>query len=117
MENRGWAAHKRDNLALARAFVNQHAPYFGPTLYGLVPFPKPGLTAIADGPMAVTERLVLLYDPEWVQNETVEVLAFGLAHECMHDLLRHVARGKSYLDKERWNKAGDLFINGSMAKQ
>lgn len=117
MENRGWAAHKRDNLALARAFVNQHAPYFGPTLYGLVPFPKPGLTAIAGGPMAVTERLVLLYDPEWVQNETVEVLAFGLAHECMHDLLRHVARGKSYLDKERWNKAGDLFINGSMAKQ
>lgn len=69
---------------------------------------------MAGGPLAVTERLVMYYEPEWVEEVEVEVLATGLAHECLHSQLQHVQRGKRYADKKRWNIAGDLFINGTM---
>ncbi len=108
---------KASHLSLARMYVKQWAPYFGPTLYGMIPVPVPDLTKLAGGPLAVTDRLVLLYEPEWVESNPVQVVATGLGHECMHDLLRHVARGKHYPHKQKFNIAGDLFINGSMAAQ
>lgn len=119
MTKRGWTTQTRkaSNLALARAYVMQYAPYLSATLYGLIPTPTPGLTAFAGGPLAVTERLVLYFEPEWIESVSVQVLATGLAHECLHDQLRHVARGKSYPDKKQWNRAGDLFINGTMRTQ
>lgn len=67
--------------------------------------------------MAVSERLVLLYEPEWVATTKINILATALAHECLHDQLRHIARGNMYADKKRFNRAGDLFINGTMAQQ
>lgn len=114
---RGWTAHKNSNLALARAYVKQYAPYLSPTLYGLVPSPVEGLVELAGGPLAVTERLVLYYEPKWVESVSTIVLATGLAHECLHDQLRHVARSKAYRDRKRFNSAGDLFINASMRSQ
>lgn len=106
-----------NKLALARAYVKLQAPYFGATLYGLIPRPYVGLTEIAGGPLAVTERLVLLYEPDWLNEISVLVLATGLGHECLHALLHHINRGKSYADPERYNRAADLFINGTMVKQ
>lgn len=114
---RGWEAHKTTNLADARSYVRQYAPYLSPTLYGLIPTPMEGLRELAGGPLAVTDRLVLYYEPEWVAEMGTIVLATGLAHECLHDQLRHVARSKLYPNKKRWNQAGDLFINGSMRTQ
>jgi predicted metal-dependent peptidase len=108
---------KVGNLVVARAYVKQYAPYFSPTLYGFIPTPYPGLLEEVGGPIAVTERLVLLYEPAWVENEEMIVLATGLAHECLHDLLRHIARGKQYPNPKRFNKAADLFINGTMETQ
>lgn len=94
-------------LANARTCVRKRAPYFSPALYGLIP------VAVENSPypMAVTDKLVLLYDPKWVVNENVQVLAFALAHEIMHVLLNHVVRGEVYSNKERWNEACDLYIN------
>lgn len=106
-----------EKLPLARAYVKLQAPYFSATLYALVPTPYEGLTQIAGGPLAVTERLVLLYEPSWLQEISVLVLATGLGHECLHAQLRHINRGKAYPDPERFNKAADLFINGTMVKQ
>lgn len=117
MMGKGWNSHKGDKLALARGYVKQYAPYMGPTLYGFVPTPVEGLSSKVGGPLAVTDRLVLLYEPEWVESVSMPQLATGLAHEICHDQLRHVARGKLYLDKKRWVKAADLFINGMLATQ
>lgn len=115
MTARGWAAqNKSSNLVLARLYVKLHAPYLAQTLFGLIPTPMPGLREMAGGPLAVTERLVLYYEPAWVEEVDVEVLATGLAHEILHSQLQHVQRGKKYADKKRWNIAGDLFINGVM---
>ncbi len=111
------AQSKKSGFALARGYVMQNAPYFAHTLYAFIPTPFENLTEVAGGPLAVTERLVLLYDPEWVKSIDMETLATGLCHEVMHDQLRHIARGKAYPDKQRFNLAGDLFINGLMAKQ
>lgn len=104
-------------IALARAYVKQNAPYFSPTLYGFIPHAYPGLTELAGGPLAVTEHLVLLYEPSWVQEVDTWILATGLGHEVLHDQLRHIRRMKLYQDKKRANRAGDLFINGTMAAQ
>lgn len=113
---RGWSAqHRASNLVLARLYVKLNAPYLSPTLFGLIPTPVPELRAMVGGPLAVTDRLVMYFDPEWVESVSVQILATGLAHECMHVQLEHVTRGTRYPDKKRWNIAGDLFINGSMS--
>lgn len=115
---RGWAAQaKASNLTLARAYVKQYAPYMSSTLYGLIPSPVDHLTEIVGGPMGVTDRLVLYYDPAWVNSSSVLVVATGLMHECMHAQLKHMKRGQAYEDPKRFNRAGDLFINGSMRNQ
>jgi predicted metal-dependent peptidase len=115
---KGWAAQgKASNLTLARAYVKQYAPYMSSTLYGLVPSPVPNLREIVHGPMGVTDRLVLYYDPDWVNESSTLVVATGLMHECMHAQLKHMKRGKAYEDPKRFNRAGDLFINSSMRNQ
>lgn len=108
---------KRNGFALARSYVMHNAPYFSPTLYAFIPTPYEGLTEAAGGPLAVTERLVLLYEPAWVASISSKMLATGLCHEVMHDQLRHIKRGMAYPDRRRFNLAGDLFINGLMTKQ
>lgn len=105
------------NLSLARNYVKLNAPYYTSTLYGFIPTPIEDLTALVGGPLAVTERLVLFYEPKWVETVSVKMLASGLAHEIMHHQLSHVARGKVYLDQERFNWAGDLVINQLLRKQ
>jgi len=115
MTVRGWNAQsKSSNLVLARLYVKLHAPYLAQTLFGLIPTPMPGMRETVGGPLAVTERLVMYYDPTWVEEVEVEVLATGLAHEILHAQLHHVQRGKKYADRKRWNIASDLFINGVM---
>ncbi len=104
-------------MASARSYVRLWAPYMMPTLYAFVPVPVADLTKKIGGPMAVTNRLVLLYEPAWVNKVDAWELATGLAHEVCHDQLRHISRGSSYPHKMRWNYAGDLFINGMLEKQ
>lgn len=116
MAGTGWD-RADDKLPLARAYVKLQAPYFSATLYALVPTPYVGLTQLAGGPLAVTERLVLLYEPSWLQEISVLTLATGLGHECLHAQLKHINRGKAYPDPKRFNRAADLFINGTMANQ
>lgn len=115
--NKSWRDTKGQNLAIARAYVRMNAVYFSPTLYGFVPVPVENLRALVGGPLAVTDKLVLYYEPEWVEKEDVLVLATGLAHEVMHDQLHHVRRGLRYPDPERFNRAADLFVNQALRAQ
>lgn len=114
---KGWVNAQASNLPIARAYVKQCAPYVSPTLYLLVPHEVKNLIELAGGPMAVTEHMVLLYDPAWVQSVSVKVVATGLMHECMHVQLHHVRRGRSYPNPKLFYKASDLFINGVMVRQ
>lgn len=106
-----------DKLVLARSYVRLNAAYYSSTLYGLIPTPIEDLTTVAGGPLAVTERLVLFYEPAWVEAVSTKRLATGLAHEIMHHQLRHVSRGKNYSDQKRFNAAGDLVINQLLRTQ
>lgn len=95
-----------------------NAPYFRPALYSLIPTPIEDLTALIGGPMAVTDRLLLLYEPAWVEGEAdMTEVATGIGHEIFHYLLHHVARGQAYPDPQKFNLAADLFINDVMRKQ
>jgi predicted metal-dependent peptidase len=112
-----WRRLKESKLVSARAYVRRYATYFAPTLYAMVPTPVENLTALVGGPMAVTERLVLLYEPDWIADEDPLIIATGLAHEVMHDQSKHILRGKRYPDMKRFNRAGDLSINHALRQQ
>lgn len=108
---------KGSRMASARSYARMCAPYMMPTLYAFIPVAVDNLTEKIGGPLAVTERLVLLYDTNWVTTVDSVTLATGLVHEICHDQLRHIVRGASYPDKQKWNLAGDLFINGMLSQQ
>lgn len=64
------------------------------------------------GTIGVTDKAVLMWDPEWMAGNTPEQAAGLLIHECMHLMLGHMKRGKAAgRDPALDNKAGDLAIN------
>lgn len=63
------------------------APYFGATMRGLIRCEAPGIRTLA---VSVDGRL--LWDPEFITRESIEVIAFGLMHEAMHVLFKHFER-------------------------
>ena len=75
------------------------------------------MTAAIGGPMAVTDKLVLMYEPVWAAQETHVVLATGLAHECLHCSLNHIERGLDLADQEAWGLAIDFVVNGMLRRQ
>lgn len=102
---------------LGRAYLRKQAPYLAHTLYGLVPEAVPGC-----GTMAVTEGMVMYYDPLWIESEpsfqTMENGKFT-GHECVaacvHHECQHIVRGLERLvvlpDPELANIAADMAIN------
>lgn len=94
-------------LASGRLLACEKAPYFRSVLHGLSPKEVPGI-----GTIGVTDRAVLLYDPEWVAERAPENMAALLVHEVMHIVLNHGRRGLlSGHDPRKSNIAGDLAIN------
>lgn len=98
-----------ENLALARMIVAKKAPYLCPTIYGLIPHPEPGF-----GSIAVTEGMVMIYDPLEISKWSSEDLAGGLVHEARHHIGNHMARGEGMLDKDTANIAMDMTINPNL---
>jgi len=99
-------------LAVARAIVSRDAPYIASILYGLVPHPEKGF-----GTMATTDHMVLLYDPDWLQTLTDEVVAGILMHECCHVFYEHLKRFEPIMGGEERvlaNIAMDIAINPSL---
>lgn len=105
-----WRDMKRSGLANARLYVQANAPYFGSTLYGMTPMAVEGLLE-QGGPMACTEQLVLLFDPDWVEKEDELILATGLAHEVLHSQLKFFQRVQQYGSPEDFNLAQDIAMN------
>jgi predicted metal-dependent peptidase len=97
-------------LAAARLLARETMPYFQAALLSLVPRPQPGL-----GTLGVSERLVMYYDPEVVQEWGVKYTAAALIHELLHPLRDHAGRCKALAaDPRLFNVAGDCEINDDL---
>lgn len=98
-----------EKMARARVLVSRDAPYISSVLYGLVPYPVPGMRT-----MSTTEHMVLLYDPEWILTLSDDILAGIIFHECMHVLRDHIKRFIDALAGDEAfmaNVAMDIAIN------
>lgn len=95
-----------DKLGAARTFALKRCPYSRAALYALVPTVCEGL-----GTMAVTDSMLLLYDPAVVDKWSVEELAAVMVgHEIWHVLRMHAKR-RGDKNPKLWNMAGDAEIN------
>jgi predicted metal-dependent peptidase len=112
-------AESRKALAETRAYVRRHAPYISRILYGLVPYFAPGF-----GTLAVTDRMVLIIDPEVFNPWPINVRGGAIFHECMHIAHGHAgqrARTKRITelmkdDQDSALTAIDLPINSEIRK-
>ena len=112
-------------MAVAYIIMRQKMPYLQTLLNTLVCVETPGLNTLG-----VTDRLVLMWDPAFVERVTNNELAAVLLHEVMHVMQKHDKRFKRYVfgredvtleelrkDKDFhskmkiWNIAGDCEIN------
>jgi len=112
------AAFSGHLIAKGRAYVVSRAPYIVQTLYALAPVATYRLKT-----MAVTEGLVMGYNPLWIYHEPAfrlvdangidigyKVMGACLYHECWHPL-RGMERLKALPNPEIANVAGDMPIN------
>lgn len=94
-------------LAAARLAAAKVAPYFTTALLSLVPREAHGLNTFA-----VTEKMVLLWDPAALERWSVQQTAAVLVHEISHVLRDHFARAKALgADPKLFNIAEDMEIN------
>jgi predicted metal-dependent peptidase len=97
-------------LALARAATEKKVPYFMAGVYGLTPYPVPGL-----GTMGVSKGLALIYDPVWTMNLPTEECSNTIIHEVIHVYLDHCKRIEiAKMEPHMANIAADLSANGLM---
>jgi predicted metal-dependent peptidase len=98
-----------ERLGDARLILRVKAPYSRALLTNLTVREVWGL-----GTIGVTHKAVMIYDPAWLAQWSIEQIAGLLMHELMHMMLRHGSRCGSR-DPGTWNVAGDLSINPAVA--
>lgn len=99
-------------LATARLSAMRGAPYLTQAVFALIPYPAPGL-----GTLGVTEKGIMLYDPEIVEKLSVEELGALLLHEVSHYLRDHMGRCKTVRAHPMlWNLAADAEINDDLVQ-
>lgn len=85
--------------------------YMSALVYGMPCRPKPDCETLA-----VDQYGRMVYSPEFVESLTIEQLAYGILHECLHLALSHHKRFKAWrpnaTERERrvWNIAADFCI-------
>lgn len=103
-----------DELVIARLWVRNRLPYLTNAIMALRPVCRPGLGTCC------TDRYMRLYfDPATITQWSREELGFAVAHEALHNSLRHFDRIKQFdnirigrLSLE--NIAKDLAINSML---
>ena len=63
-----------------------------------------------------TDARALYYNPDYINNLTLEQTQFALAHEALHCALSHFAR-REHRNGARWDVACDLAINPILIKE
>lgn len=77
---------------------------FAPLIFKLEP------KAVEYLPTMATDGRSLLYNPNFVMEQSVEHLKFAILHEVLHCALRHPPR-RGFRDPELWNICCDLVVN------
>lgn len=106
-------------IATARAVALDRMPYFSSGVLDLVPREAPGL-----GSLAVTDRGILLFDPEVLGQWTPAEGGAVYLHEYLHIFLKHSERFErlvrsgvlttSAQDRQLWNECCDAEINDDL---
>ncbi len=100
----------KDKFAKAKVHLVISSPFFSSILL------KRDLVERKDLPtMAVDKEGNILYNPDFVEQLSVDTLTFVLAHESMHVALAHLHRLQNR-DPELWNIACDAVINEILIK-
>ncbi len=94
----------REKITKARTGLLLDSPFFGSLALRLK------LTENTEQRI-YTDGSVLSYDPEMINEYTLNQVKGVLAHEVMHLAMAHHTRGKSF-EWSTWNQAGDYAING-----
>lgn len=101
----------QQKLGAARLLAINKAPYLTSAIYFLIPREAPGLRHL----VATSARGVMVFNPEMVAAESVEVLASALVHEVSHILREYWRRcAAGNFDPQLFNIAQDLTINGDL---
>lgn len=115
-----------DKLASARLKVNKDRPYYASVLWALQPVPTKDFAKMAAGPMGVDQYMRLYFDPEVIDQYSVDRLSAILVHEIGHVIRAHAKRcgGRNAVGINAtggqvsiWNVAGDLEINDDIAEE
>lgn len=106
----------KEKIAIGRGIVKKKMRYFESALMGLMPTELPGLKTTA-----VSENMVLYYDPDTLAEWDIEETSFAIAHELSHVIRNHIGRAKAIginptsEDAIIWNYAGDAVINHDLS--
>lgn len=100
-------------ISMARAVVRKKWPYIMSTMYGLIPRVYKKVPT-----MFVTKGMVLGYNPDYVDSQTMEVVASALVHECSHVIRGYFERVLMIPNDDRhlYMIAADLPINDDLKK-
>jgi len=107
-------------LSVARKVARDAMPYFGAGVLSLVAHETPGL-----GTLAVTDKSVLLYDPETIRRWSPVEAGTVILHEYLHVFFDHARRrvkleGLGVVDRSNpehlrlWNWACDAELNDNL---
>ena len=111
-----WLTHSGsmgDELAAARLWAVNEAPYLATALFASVPILVPGL-----GTMASDRHWRMYIDPELTEKWAVEQLGAVMIHEAHHMLRDHCERAHAFgvpeIERLRFNVAADMEINDDL---
>tara|TARA_R100001591_G_scaffold105666_1_gene113801 strand:+ start:133 stop:1350 length:1218 start_codon:yes stop_codon:yes gene_type:complete len=108
-EDNAYLAGEMVKKAIRRLAVNPNTIYFCMRINTLKLVPTYDIQTMA------TDGVHLLYNPDWILNQTMDELEFTNAHEVVHVDSFHMTR-KGDRDHEIWNMACDLAINPALVK-
>lgn len=100
-------AEARLKLTRARISMIMKQPFFGTLALRLILTEDTSLNP----PTAAVDGKRLFYHPDWVKNNTQDVVEAMVAHEVGHCVFDHIGRRNGRQPK-RWNFANDYVVNG-----
>lgn len=109
-----------EQLGRARYYVRRRAPYYGNTLLSFSPYPSLKIPT-----MGITKKLILIFNPCYVEELPTEQCGGVLVHEIHHVARKHHQRADVIIQqyahipdiKRIVNIAADLPINVTVLKE
>lgn len=97
-----------EKVRMSMMTIHSRFPYFSPAIKALTPIFTNEINTMA------TDGVRLFMNPRFTDKLDYTQCVFVLLHECMHNVLNHLAREKAagHTDHERANIAADYEVNG-----